>query len=122
MCAAEAEQLLSPFDISDLRCGVYHNVFSDYRIKILYKLLFFVSSSIKIIDKIEKTKVVRPSGPHRNVSKVSGRETEAVKVPAKRSRMPRRGCHRKVTGGGKTGFLPEILWIPAIKAKVLNIN
>ena len=85
MCAAEAEQLLSPFDISDLRCGVYHNVFSDYRIKILYKLLFFVSSSIKIIDKIEKTKVVRPSGPHRNVSKVSGRETEAVKVPAQRS-------------------------------------
>ena len=41
---AEAEQLLSPFDISDLRCGVYHNVFSDYRIKILYKLLFFISS------------------------------------------------------------------------------
>ena len=26
-----------------------------------------------------------PSGPHRNVSEVSGRETEAVKVPAERS-------------------------------------
>lgn len=29
---AEAEQLLSPFDISDLRCGVYHNGLSDYRL------------------------------------------------------------------------------------------
>ena len=28
---------------------------------------------------------------------------------AQRSRMPRRGCHRKVTGGGQTGFLQEIL-------------
>ena len=28
---------------------------------------------------------------------------------AKRSRMPRRGCHRQVTGGGLTGFLEEIL-------------
>ena len=26
-----------------------------------------------------------PSGPHRSVSKVSGRETEAVEVPAERS-------------------------------------
>ena len=28
---------------------------------------------------------------------------------AKRRRMPRRGCHRQVTGGGQTGFLEEIL-------------
>ncbi|MBO8478562.1 MAG: hypothetical protein IAB80_06720, partial [Bacteroidetes bacterium] len=31
------------------------------------------------------TKVVRPSGPHRRVSEVSGMETEAVEVPAQRS-------------------------------------
>ena len=31
-----------------------------------------------------------PSGPHR-------------------SRMPRRGCHRQVTGGGQAGFTEEIL-------------
>ena len=32
-----------------------------------------------------KTMVARPSGPHRNVSEVSVRETEAVEVPAQRS-------------------------------------
>ena len=36
--------------------------------------------------------------PHRNRS-------SAGAGAAKRSRMPRRGCHRQVTGGGQTGFL-----------------
>ena len=32
-----------------------------------------------------QTKVARPSGPHRSVSKVSGRETDAAEVPAEHS-------------------------------------
>ena len=32
-----------------------------------------------------QTKVARPSGPHRSVSEVSGRGTEAAQVPAERS-------------------------------------
>ena len=51
-----------------------------------------------------------PSGPHRSVSEVSGRkQSSAGAGGVKRSRMPRRGCHRQVTGGGQTGFLTEIL-------------
>ena len=47
-----------------------------------------------------------PSGPHRSVSEVSRRKQSSGGAgAAKRSRMPRRGCHRQVTGGGQTGFL-----------------
>ena len=44
-----------------------------------------------------------PTGPHRSVSEVSGRkQSSAGAGGAKRSRMPHRGCHRQVTGGGLT--------------------
>ena len=36
------------------------------------------------------------SGPHRSSGGAGG---------VKWSRMPHRGCHRQVTGGGQTGFL-----------------
>ena len=51
-----------------------------------------------------------PSGPHRSVSEVSGRKPSSAGAgEAQRSRMPHRGCRRKATGGGQTGFLEEIL-------------
>ena len=47
------------------------------------------------------------AAPERQLGFLQGNRSSAGAGGAKRSRMPRRGCHRQVTGGGQTGFLSE---------------
>ena len=46
------------------------------------------------------------AAPERQLGFLYGNRSSAGAGGARRSRMPRRGCHRQVAGGGQTGF-PE---------------
>ena len=64
-----------------------------------------------------KTKVARPSGPHRNVSEVSVRETDAVEVPAQRSGA---ACPAGAVTAGDWGWTGRISYRnPVINDKIL---
>ena len=61
-----------------------------------------------------------PSGPHRNVSEVSVRETEAVKVPAERSGA---ACPTGAVTAGDWGWTDRIsVRNPVINDKILVFN
>ena len=66
-------------------------------------------------DRISVTGPFR-AAPERQRGFRHGNRSSGGAGGAQRSRMPRRGCHRQVTGGGQTGFLEEILNVSATES------